>query len=558
MSNYLASAITSPKVTPQSEPIPGSTQVQNSEGGYAWAVDDWTRLERFLVLGTEGGTYYATERKLTRENIDSVKRCIITDAARTIQTIVSVSESGRAPKNDPALLALALCASFGGSIEIRQAALEVLPRVARIGTHLFHFAEFIDKLRGWGPSLRKAVAGWYLDRDVDSLAYQLVKYQSRDGWSHRDLIRLSHPKVGIKDSPVNAAICWALGNRPPLERVPLLMAAFDEAQTVDEKRLCALIGEHNLTHEMVPTQHLKSPAIWEALLEKMPLTAMVRSLGRMGACGLLAPMSDAAKTVCERLADTERIRRSRIHPIQVLTALLTYKSGRGQKGSLTWTSVPQVVDALDNAFYLAFENAPKTGKRFYLGIDVSGSMDWSVVAGVAGLTPRIAAGAMAMVTMRTEPQYYVAGFARGQGAVRGETRWSSMWTPVMKRLDISAHDRLDRVTEVMRAVPAGGTDCALPMLDALAQKMPVDVFTVYTDSVTWAGTIHPVQALRQYRDKMGIPAKLVVVGMVSNGFSIADPSDAGMLDVVGFDSAAPAVIADFACGGLRAGAEEEL
>jgi 60 kDa SS-A/Ro ribonucleoprotein len=33
--------------------------------------------------------------------------------------------------------------------------------------------------------------------------------------------------------------------------------------------------------------------------------------------------------------------------------------------------------------------------------------------------------------------------------------------------------------------------------------------------------------------------------MVSNGFSIADPNDAGMLDVVGFDAAAPAVIADF-------------
>ena len=45
---------------------------------------------------------------------------------------------------------------------------------------------------------------------------------------------------------------------------------------------------------------------------------------------------------------------------------------------------------------------------------------------------------------------------------------------------------------------------------------------------------------------MGIPAKLVVVGMVSNGFSIADPSDGGMMDVVGFDASAPALIADFA------------
>ena len=45
---------------------------------------------------------------------------------------------------------------------------------------------------------------------------------------------------------------------------------------------------------------------------------------------------------------------------------------------------------------------------------------------------------------------------------------------------------------------------------------------------------------------MGIAAKLVVVAMASNGFSIADPEDAGMLDVVGFDAAAPQLIADFA------------
>jgi 60 kDa SS-A/Ro ribonucleoprotein len=40
----------------------------------------------------------------------------------------------------------------------------------------------------------------------------------------------------------------------------------------------------------------------------------------------------------------------------------------------------------------------------------------------------------------------------------------------------------------------------------------------------------------------------VVVGMVANRFSIADPSDAGMLDVLGFDTATPDVIGAFARG----------
>jgi len=69
---------------------------------------------------------------------------------------------------------------------------------------------------------------------------------------------------------------------------------------------------------------------------------------------------------------------------------------------------------------------------------------------------------------------------------------------------------------------------------------------VYTDSETWYGQIHPVQALQQYRQKMGIPAKLIVQAFVANRFSIADPKDAGMLDVIGFDTAVPTLIRDFA------------
>jgi len=84
------------------------------------------------------------------------------------------------------------------------------------------------------------------------------------------------------------------------------------------------------------------------------------------------------------------------------------------------------------------------------------------------------------------------------------------------------------------------------MIWAHKHRIDVDTFVVYTDNETWAGDVHPAQALRAYRDARGIPAKLVVVGMTSKEFSIADPDDAGMLDVVGFDSLTPPVIADFA------------
>ena len=66
-----------------------------------------------------------------------------------------------------------------------------------------------------------------------------------------------------------------------------------------------------------------------------------------------------------------------------------------------------------------------------------------------------------------------------------------------------------------------------------------------TYSETWAGNIQSIQPLPQYQDELVGNAKAVVVGMTSNGFTLADPNDRGMLDVVGFDTSAPAVISDF-------------
>lgn len=45
---------------------------------------------------------------------------------------------------------------------------------------------------------------------------------------------------------------------------------------------------------------------------------------------------------------------------------------------------------------------------------------------------------------------------------------------------------------------------------------------------------------------MGIDAKLIVVGMTATKFTIANPDDPGMLDIAGFDTAAPGIMSEFA------------
>jgi len=183
---------------------------------------------------------------------------------------------------------------------------------------------------------------------------------------------------------------------------------------------------------------------------------------------------------------------------------------------------------------------PCTGKRMLLALDVSGSMK-APMLGLQMLTCREGAAAMAMVTAAREPEHQVMAFTDGA--------YPSMYTDLgcgLTPLAIDPDDRLDHVLKRIGRLRFGGTDCAVPMREALKHEWPVDVFVVYTDNETWAGKVHPAQALQQYRASMGIPAKLVVVAMASNGFSIANPDDAGMLDVVGFDAATPALIADFA------------
>lgn len=507
-----------------------SDQVRNSAGGWTFELDDAARLRRFLILGTEGGTYYTSPTELTLDNARVVQRMCLEDPATLLDIITEVSTTGLAPKQQPTLFALAAAASFADD-EDRMRALRLLPTIARTGTHLFLFAGYVGQFRGWGRGLRRAIADWYLTPEVGKVAYQTVKYRQREGWSHRDLLRLAHPRT---DDPVRRALFEWVVRRTPVEATqPELdpVVGYTHAQTAPITELPALIERYALTWEMLPDQAMNDPAVWNALLARgVPLTALMRQLGRLTRIGVLAPGTRQTAKVVDRLTDPEAVRRARLHPLQVLIALRTYASGRGLRGSLTWQPVPQLIDALDRAFELAFSTITPSGKRLLLALDVSGSMGWGQIAG-SPVTPREAAAAMAMATARTESAYDIVGFAHQLVPLR-----------------VSARQRLDDVVKRTADLPFGATDCALPMQYALTRRLKVDAFVVYTDNETWFGTEHPFQALRRYRDTTGIAAKLIVVGMTSTGFTIADPNDPGMLDVVGFDASAPAVMSDFIRG----------
>ena len=318
-------------------------------------------------------------------------------------------------------------------------------------------------------------------------------------------------------------------------------------------RACQLIAEHRFGHEHVgDSQLLAHPKVWLGIFDGggLPMTALLRNLGRLSALGV---MEVREAEIAARFTSVAAVQAARLHPISILEAMRVYASGRGDKGSLTWTPSRRVLKALEEAFYLAFKNVEPTGKRFLLGIDVSGSMDGSKVCGMQSLCAREAAAAILMALMRTEqlPEVATADGAGG-AAAGGARRVTPMaFSSGFQVLKVNAGMSLEEVTHVMSCLSFDSTDCAQPMLYAIERRIPVDVFVVLTDNETFHGRVHPTKALERYRMEMGMPeAKLAVLAFSTTEFSIADPEDPLMMDIAGLDSAVPRILRDFAMGAL--------
>ena len=499
-------------------------QVINNNEGQVFAVTPRTQLDRFLICGTAGGTFYQDSDNLITENLAVLKPFLDQDPVYVIDRAVEISTNGRARNNDYALAILAL-AFTSTNPNAKQLAAQALPKVARTGTHLLHFVDMVDEMRGWGSSLKKAVADWFTSKSVSQVTYQMLKYQRRDNWAMRDVLRLSHPKP---PSDYHGAAFRYVTRGEVSVQSPDLVLAMDEAKTAPVPRLVELISQFGLTREMLPTEALNEAQVWEALLVKMKGEALIRNLGKLSNLGILSGSNEEARRIAALVSDGEFLRAGRLHPLQMLSALTTYSQGRGDKGSLLWTPSPLVVDALQEGFYESFELVEPCNKRLMLALDVSASMQSNYCSGAKNLTCRVASAVMAMVTVRKEPWTEVKGFS----------------TTFMD-LNIKADDRLEEVIGKISGLPFAGTDCALPMLHAAQRDLDVDGFVVYTDNETRHSNVTPSQALYRYREKKGIRAKMAVIAMTATPFTIADPKDLGSMDFSGFDSAVPRLLADF-------------
>lgn len=523
-------------VSQTSQAVPG--QIKNAAGGYVFDIGEEARLHRFLTLGTEGGTFYVSERTLTKENAEVVLRAAEQAPLTLVKAIVEVSTKGRAAKQDPAIFALAV-ASASPVLEGRQAALAALPQVCRTATALFKFIAYAEQFRGWGRAMRRAVSEWYDGKDADKLAIQLVKYRQREGWKHNDVLRLSHPS-GKNDA--HRVLYNYLAGRTTKDRdgkriraaLPEVVLAYEALQRVENVRqVIELVKVDGVTWEMIPDKWINYAEVWEALIHKgVPITALIRQLPRITRTGVVD--GDTASEVVRQLVDDQSLKRGRVHPLQVLVAQKTYASGRSERGSSTWTPNRRIVDALDAAFYASLGTIEGAGKRTIVGVDCSGSMSWGTQgSSVYGLpiTCIEACAVMSMAIGSSEPDVGYIGF---------DTRaWS---------LDLSPRRRLDDNVNYLRTQIQGGTDVSQPIQMAIAKGIHTDTFVVLTDGETYAGRTHVFKAMEMYRQRINPQARLVACSMTASGTSVVAPFDPLSLDVCGLDTAVPQIVSDFSAG----------
>lgn len=473
-------------------------------------------FKRYLVFSTEGPS------PIVGAILRSTETC-----AEAIEIIRSFRESDRVPTLVPLLYAFSRIAHRRGNsahdIETRRKALEMLPDICKTPTQLFMFLRFGDS---WGSMKKAAVRAWYTKQPPMKLAHLVTKYRSREGWTHLDVMRMAHIRVSDLTEDMQSVMQYihsGVARHPYLQVVETVRHA-----TSEEAVTSAIAGDRataspNIVMEHIPKQFLSSLSVWGLIVDTLGLTCLMRSLSKLTSIGMFnSPLY--TDIVTAKLTDSSILAAARMHPMNVLIAWKTYRSSKSVRGHSTWQPDALITSALETAFYASFKYVEPTNLRIFYALDVSGSMAMETTK--AGLSCFEAMIAMVMTLVRTEPTCTCMAFANG-----------------LYPFPISARSTLEEAMTI--AGPQGSTDCALPMMHAVAHGLEFDCIAIFTDNDHNTRGHDPYMELQKYRRQCGIDIRAVVCGMSSSRFSVFPDADPLCLNLAGFDANAPAQLKEF-------------
>ncbi len=451
-----------------SVPIP---TIRNRDGFPAYERPLEEQYLQTLLTNTLGNTYYATKEELLQESTRVHEDMLDADAEFAAKAMAFARNEGFM-RLQP-IYGLARLSAANPSLFAR-----AFPHVIKIPSDL---SDFLTILRGQG----RGEGGRAVKREVAKFLnavseYWTLKYNGRGrGYSIGDMIITSHAKA--KDERQNRLFRYAMGKEGGLGDLPQL-AAFEALKTAetDAERI-RWIAEGKLPHEIVTGAVKPTKAIWNAILEQMPIFALLRNLNTMDRAGVLDERYGYIK---QQLTSADVLRRSKILPFRFLTAY--------NKIEKEW-----VRDVLRQSVELTFDNLPDLTGRTAIFLDVSGSMDGEY--------------------LRIGSVFALALFKKTEGH-------SLFWT-----FDTQVHDpkpsRVDSIlTQAERIHSIGGTDTGEPVRRLLRHPQTFDNIIIVTDEQQNTGSSF-CRELQIYRHKRNKSAAAFVIDLAPYNAAMVPPTD---------------------------------
>ena len=461
--------------------------VAEIEGISAREKTDFIALKRYLILGIQD-SFYTTEKEALQSFILLVHELMSTDAELVVTTIMNTRH--KAPKPNACVIALAVACAHPQ----QQIAWDALGYVVTNGSQMMLFVRVLKELRGWGRRPRRRIGAWY--RGHMSLGLDLVKYQNRTwlekSMSQKYIIERVHKRYFQNDElyayVVDGVLPTSTDRNAQIIRVVHELPSMTQAQVIEQ------IVTYRLPWEVIPTA-VRTKAVWEAIVPHMGAVAFLRNMA------VFAVHEVEPRLILNRLASLSE------HPINILIAWYIYRQGYGYRSVATWTPNDDIVAALEALFYRSFGELETSNVKSMIALDVSSSMTHNSLNGIAGLTPRVIAAVMAMVTVRTQPNARVVAFSTQ-----------------LVDFEMSSDMRLEAVVRKMADTLFGATITSLPMRKIINETLDIDALLLYTDMETGAEDEGVLESLMT-RYRSDHPLKYVQVAMVPNDLTVSYTKD---------------------------------
>lgn len=529
-------------------------------------------LSQYLYVGKEYPNYqpgnWFVHKYYEQGRISSISKLAEKENPLVAIDLIKKAFDSKLIQNPETLVfALAVCARQTGKDTLRHAAYNAIKTICSTPQHFILFIKFASELakslpepkHGWGSGWRKAVNDWYLSKDALELAKCVTRYKGRYGWTHKDIIKLSHPKTSdIAKQAVFKYVLFGLketqkefGDKPEaVEVVNYIQSVEDFKHCEDELQAARLLEIHNLTLDHVPGHMLKSEEVWNSLIPTMSLTMLFNSLQRIHNIGILKPNATAVDKIIDAISDQDKLASEKIHPALVHITIKNYeKSGKPLsfekqrvKNAAKKPSPPplkpnrKIIEALYKTLGYSFNSLEPTGLRYMITIDMNKAMQDSPAWQCGNVSAAEAGCLIALCLLRCEQNVTVATFKNIGIHV----------------VNLDKNGSLGQIVRKMKQMPTGAVNLEKPMIWATQKSKKYDVFINVVDVVekrfgNGVRTDNPIKAIKDYRTKMELKdAKLVTCAMTSAHMVSHADTDKNCLSICGFDENVPKIIEAFA------------